>query len=104
MKKIINGKRYDTEKSTIVGEYSFSSFGDFNYISEGLYVTPRSKSYFLAGEGGANTRYRQTVSQNTWAGGEIIQPMSKEDAFAWAQEYLSADEVEAFFSDMIEEA
>jgi len=104
MKKIINGKRYDTKKAVLIGSYEYSNPGDFNYISESLYVTPISKSYFLAGEGGANTKYRQSVSQNTWSGGELIQPLSREDAFEWAQEYLSAGEVEKHFLDMIEDA
>ena len=104
MKKIINGKRYDTEKATLIGEYDYEYPGDFNYISEGLYITPRSKIYFIAGEGGANTKYRETVSQNTWSGGEMIQPLEKEDAFEWAQRHLTPDEVEEHFGDMIEDA
>ncbi len=104
MRKIINGRRYDTDKCELIGEYSYSNPGDFNYMAEGLYVTPKSGQYFIAGEGGANTKFSQTVSQNTWSGGELIQPLSKDDAFAWAQRHLQPDEVEKHFSDIIEDA
>lgn len=104
MRKIINGQRFDTEKSILIGEYSFSNPGDFNYMEEGLYVTPKSRQYFISGSGGANTRYSQTVSQNTWTGGDKIQPLSREDAFKWAQQYLDEDEIEKHFADLIEDA
>lgn len=104
MKKIINGKRFDTEKSICIGSYEYANSGDFNRVCEGLYITPISKQYFLAGEGGANTKYRTVVSQNSWTGGDLIQPMDKEDAFEWAQEYLQPHEVEKHFTDMIEDA
>jgi len=104
MKKIINGTRYDTDKAELIGSYSFANYRDFNYLCEELYITPISKKYFLAGEGGANTKYRETVSQNSWTGGERILPMDKETAFEWAQEYLDTAQIENYFSEMIKNA
>jgi len=104
MKKIINGQRFDTEKAKCVGVYEHSRAGDFNWIFERLYITPRSRKYFVAGAGGPNTKYRKNAGQNNWSGGERIFPMKKEDAFIWAQEYLSAEDVEDHFGDMIEDA
>ena len=104
MKKIINGKRYDTEKANLVGEYSHLYPSDFNYVEEALYVTPISRQYFLAGKGGANTKYSQSVSQNSWIGGEKIIPLSRDDAFEWAHRHLMEDEVEAEFLDLIKDA
>lgn len=109
MRKIANGKRYDTETATLIGETSnigrgADSAGDFNYWSAGLYRSPRGAHYFLAGEGGPMSRFGQSVGQNSWGGGRDIIPMSKEEAFEWAQENLTPDEVEAAFGDMVEEA
>jgi hypothetical protein len=104
MKKIINGKRYDTEKAICIGGYQYSIGGNFNYISEYLYITPRSKSYFLAGEGGAMTKYAKRASDNSYCGGEKIIPLTENDAFVWAQEYLQSEEIEKHFSHMIEDA
>jgi hypothetical protein len=69
-----------------------------------LFRTPRSKVYFLHGEGGPMTRWSVSVGQNQWAGGEDITPMTRDEAFAWAQEHLSPSEIEDEFADMIEDA
>ncbi len=104
MKKVINGKIYDTEKATEIHSYSFSNPRDFNYVNETLYQTPRSKVFFLAGEGGANTKYRVAVGQNEWSGGEKICPLTKEQALEWAETYMDGDDIERYFGDMIEDA
>lgn len=109
MKKIINGKRFDTSKSITIGSFDnigsgASSTTDFHYWEATLYKTPRSGQYFLAGSGGPMSRYAEASGNNSWSGGEGITPMSKEDAFEFAQQYLSTSEIEEEFSDMIEEA
>ncbi len=104
MKKIINGNRYDTEKSTLIGsDTNGLPANDFGHWWAGLYTTPRSGKYFLCGEGGPMSRYG-TVSGDNRGSGERLEPMSKEDAFSWAQEHLDADITEKHFSDMIEDA
>jgi hypothetical protein len=50
------------------------------------------------------TRWSVSVGQNQWAGGEDITPMTRDEAFKWAQEHLDAWEVEEEFADMIEDA
>ena len=37
MKKIINGKRYDTDTAKELGSWSYSHYGDFAYVCETLY-------------------------------------------------------------------
>ena len=106
MKAIINGVRYDTEKATLIGETEGGSpyVTDFSHWSAGLYVTPRAKRYFLAGEGGPMTTFRRTVGQNEWTGGSKIIPMSREEALEWAEAHLPTATVEAHFARMIEDA
>jgi len=105
MKKIVNGSRYDTEKATEVGSASsIEGTTDFRHWSATLYVTPRSKKFFLAGKGGPMTRFAQSTGQNTWSGGTDIIPMSRQEALEWAEEHLHFDEVESHFSDDIEDA
>lgn len=103
MKKIAAGKRYDTETATLIGEYSYGYRGDFERIHEGLYVT-KSGNFFLAGSGGPKTRYSVQVEQNSWSGSSDIFPLTKDEALEWAQDHLEAQEVEAAFSEMIEDA
>lgn len=105
MKAIINGKRYDTTKATLIGSATSDAMSnDFRYFSEQLYVTPRSKSYFVAGEGGAMSRWAQRVDGNSYTGGNGIKPLTRKDALLWAEQHLSADVIEQHFGDMVEDA
>lgn len=84
MKQVIDGKLYDTETATKIGSYwNGLSTSDFRRVSEELYRT-KSGNYL-------------------WGSSRII-PLSKEEAFEWAQQHLSTDEVLKEFPDMIEEA
>ena len=53
MKKIINGKMYNTETACLMGEHS-NCYGpnDFRCCSEQLYQK-RTKEFFMYGSGGA---------------------------------------------------
>lgn len=103
MRKIINGKRYDTETAAEVGTWSNGYFGnDFAYESETLY-RKRGGEYFVYGEGGARSRYAQARGTNSWIGGERIMPISYAEAAKWAEEHLDADEYEAEFGEVPED-
>lgn len=105
MKTIINGKRYDTAKAILVGETdSGGSVNDFSYWEAGLYKTPRSGAFFLAGHGGPMTRWAQPVGSNGRSGGSGIITLDADEALAWAERYLTAAQIEAHFSDVIEDA
>lgn len=104
MKKVINGKIYNTETAELIGEDSYSYPGDFHHWEAALYRTPRSHQYFLAGSGGPMSRFAQSVGQNEWSGGSDLIPLSPEDALAWAEAHLKPAIVEHYFADMIEEA
>jgi len=80
------------------------SMTDFHFWKATLYVTPKSKRYFLAGEGGPMSRFAQSAGQNQWTGGSDLIPMSQEAALEWAEQNLSVDVIEKFFSDVIENA
>lgn len=105
MKAIIQGKRYDTEKAELIGEYHTPGMGqsDFRYWEAGLYVTPRSKQYFLAGEGHAMTRFATHNGDGSGWGNKII-PMDATEALAWAEQYLDSATIEEYFGDMIDDA
>lgn len=98
MKKIINGKRYDTETAEYIGSTSWGDGpSDFNHWSEELY-RKRTGEFFLYGEGGANSKYREEISMNSWSGGEKIIPLTDDEAREWAEEYLDAEEYEKLFT------
>jgi hypothetical protein len=104
MKKIIGGIRYDTEKAVEIGSASHLYASDFHHWEATLMKSPRSDRYFLAGHGGAMSRFGQSVGRNKWGSGEDIIPMDKEDALAWAEMHLAPQIVEDFFNDIIKDA
>ncbi len=103
MKKIINGKVYDTDKAKELGTYANAgSWRDFSHLEETLY-RKKTGEYFLHGEGGPATKYAKAVDQNSWSGGERIMPMTYDEAREWAEEHLEADEYEAIFGEIVED-
>lgn len=103
MKKIINGKVYDTEKAKQVASYSNAgSWRDFQHYEETLYLK-KTGEYFLFGEGGPMTRYARSEGQNSWTGGERIEPLTYAAAKEWAEEHLTASEYESIFGEVEED-
>lgn len=97
MKKIINGKVYDTDKAKELGTYSNAGgWNDFNHYEETLFQK-RTGEFFLFGKGNADSKYAELIGQNCWSGGRKIMPMPYEDARRWAEEHLDADEYEEIF-------
>jgi hypothetical protein len=83
MKKIIEGKRYDTETADLVHAWDNGIYGnDFKTCKESLYKTKKG-SYFLYGSGGPMSKYAKPTGNNSVGSGSDIIPMSKEDAFEW---------------------
>ena len=103
MKKIINGKSYDTETAKKVGYWSNNrSFRDFNWVEETLY-RKKTGEYFLFGEGGPMSRYSERIGNNGWGAGSCIMPLTFAEATEWAEEHLDGDEYEAIFGAVVED-
>ena len=103
MKKIINGRKYDSDTAKELGSYSnYGSWNDFNHFEETLYQK-RNGEFFLFGEGGAMTKYREPEGQNCWTGGSRIVPISDDKARKWAEKYLEVDEYESIFGEVSED-
>lgn len=96
MKKIINGKRYDTEAAKEIGNWDNGrSHRDFRHCTETLYVK-RTGEYFLHGCGGPMSAYAEKCGDMYGSGSALI-PMTDEAAREWAEKHLSADEYEEHF-------
>lgn len=103
MKKYINNKVYDTETAERIGGYSYGEGSrDFHHYSERLY-RKRTGEFFLYGEGGPLSKYSVSQGQNSWSGGEKIEPLSVEEAEKWAEEHLDTDEYDAAFGEITED-
>lgn len=96
MNKVIKGKRYDTETAKAVGSDSYLYPGEFKYWNETLF-RKQTGEFFLHGEGGPATKYREKTDDNMWCGGEKILPLTLKEAQEWAEEHLDGDEYEKIF-------
>ena len=104
MKKIINGKRYDTETATMITSDSYANHGDFDHWFEALYRTKKG-NWFLYGEGNARSQYARRTGQNEVSGGSTIIPLTEGEALAWLEAHTEDSGIyESYFTDVIEDA
>ncbi|RLG45020.1 MAG: hypothetical protein DRN81_03045 [Thermoproteota archaeon] len=86
MKKLIEGKIYNTETAIEICEYKAPCpVNDFHYFEESLFVTKRG-CFFLCGEGGGLSRWSETTVDGHGHGyGFGIQVLSKDSALKWVE-------------------
>lgn len=103
MKKIINGLRYDTDKSNPVHAWS-NGFpdSDFHHCEEVLYRTDNGR-WFLFGEGGALSIYSGKHGNDRTAG-RHIEPFTKTQAYEWLEEHDGSKMIEKHFPGSIADA
>lgn len=98
MKKIINGRLYNTETAKKLAEFQSSRpCSDFEYFEEALYQK-RTGEYFLAGRGNALSKYSKSDGDSLCSG-ERITPISYDQAQQWAERHISADSYIKLFGD-----
>ena len=81
MKKIIQGRIYDTNTAKQLAFKYIGEFGETHGYEERLYIT-KSKMYFIYGTGGPDSPYPKPT----------IKPLTEEHALAWEKE-TSGDKV-----------
>lgn len=91
MKKIIDGKMYNTETATEIHHFNNGlPYSDFNYLEESLYKK-KTGEFFLAGNGGAMTKYAHHCADRTSCGGEGIFPLTEDRAKLWAEKHMTTE-------------
>ena len=102
MKKIIDGKKYNTETAVEIARNGNGlSTSDSRWFEESLYKK-RTGEFFLCGEGGPLSRYADTYPGGGWTYGERIIPISLEEAMTWAESVMDVDDYEAEFGEVEE--
>ena len=81
MKKIIDGKVYDTNKANRVCEVlsSTQNHADFGWHDTELYRTAKGR-FFVAGKGGPSSMWAERVDQNSWQRGEGMSAVREVEA------------------------
>lgn len=99
MRKIIDGRTYNTETAKELGNwYNMPDESDFTWCEETLYRTTKA-AYFLHGRGGPMSPYARSIGQNSWTGSEEIVPLTEAEAREWAEQHLDAEEYEEIFGE-----
>ncbi len=88
MKKIINGKKYDTTTAKYLGMYeNMEDCAALDYAREELYKK-KTGEFFLY------------INPSVRSGGHsFIDPYTEDKAKQWAEKYLSGDEYEEIFGE-----
>lgn len=97
MRKIINGRMYDSETATFVGTYTeISNYGVFNweyYLRECLYKKKTGEFFFV--------REEMDEAENPFRIDDII-PVTIEEAKLWGEKHLDPDDYIACFGEVEE--
>lgn len=86
MKQVINGMKYDTATAERIARFeNTSDTSDTKYVRETLYRTPNDR-YFIAGKGGAESKYSEPAVGGGLTGGSDMRTVSEDDALEWCEE------------------
>lgn len=96
-KRIIDGLRYNTETATkICTCESDRGRCDFDFECTALFRTPKGR-FFLAGHGGARSRWARSSGNNCSMGGGGLTPLDEMAARSFAEQYADAATVAEYF-------
>jgi hypothetical protein len=100
MRKIIDGKTYNTETAAHVCDVSgpVSDRGNFHYDRTDLYRSPKGQ-YFIAGHGGPLSCWAVKTGQSSWSGGDGLRLIEEEEARALCERHASAEVYQEFFGE-----
>lgn len=79
MKRIINGKLYDTDNAEMICEYGYGYQGDFGYVRRSLYKSSGGQ-FFFEYSGGPMSEYGKQSGPNEKSGSSGIELISETDA------------------------
>lgn len=103
MRKIIDRKLYDTEKSDEIASWTNGlGLSDFAYQAWTIYRTKKN-AFFILHEGGPKTAYARAVG-NTREYGEYIETIDDDKLLEFLRNYDQVDTIMELFPDKITEA
>ena len=101
MKKIINGKLYNTQTAkALASRDNHCQPGSFDYVEEILY-RKKTGEFFLRGSGGARTIYSERIERGSRGSSRIV-PLTVAEAREWAEAYADAEKFMEIFGEVEE--
>lgn len=101
MEKIINNKKYSTETGVLLATYVYGEGSSWQYVCEELYRSKKG-TYFMYYEGGAMSKYSESVGNRQTSGSEGIELLSINEAKDFMLEHSTAEEYEQEFGEVEE--
>lgn len=98
MKKVINGKVYDTNTATQIAYWESGSKTSPSWYEEMLF-RKRNGELFIFGHGYAASPYAQRYPDGNLGAGSVIRPVSWEDAKLWAEDKLDDVDFDKLFGE-----
>lgn len=102
MRKIINGRSYDTTTAKHIGEWENTYDVRDHKRTHEVLLRKRNGEYFIYGQSGPAGAYAKKIGYSSYEGGDGIVPLSFDEAREWAERHLEADEYEAAFGEVSE--
>ena len=104
MKKVINGKVYNTETAELIFSWDNGRYGnDFRSRSKDLYRTKKG-NWFIHHEGGPMTDMGVSCGSNSTCGSQNIEAITEQEAINFLQGKNAVEELEKLFPEYLEEA
>ncbi len=103
MKKVIDGKIYDTETAELLHDWDNGrARNDFNFMEESLYRTKKG-AFFLHGRGGPLTIYAASAGDLRTSGRRIC-PLTRAEALRWLEAHDGTEAILEHFAEDVEGA
>lgn len=102
MKKIIDGRHYNTETSARIAEIQEGSREDLTCLDCALYRAVRSKDFFLAGYGGPLTAFGRKGASGFLEGSERVIPLSDAQALECIRKYADPEAILEHYAQTVE--
>tara|TARA_R110002074_G_scaffold267046_1_gene439314 strand:- start:66 stop:371 length:306 start_codon:yes stop_codon:yes gene_type:complete len=101
MKKVINGKMYNTETAKLIETHTYKYPSDFEWFKESLYQK-KTGEFFIDGEGGGLSKYAEEGATGGWSYGSKVSPISEIEAKAWVEEHSDVELYGELFGEVSE--
>lgn len=96
VKRIIDGKLYDTERSLLIAESRYAGASDEEAYTEGLYRNDHGV-LFLAAEGGVESFYSALLQGGKPSRGSDVIPLTAAEARRWLEDHDHIKEIKQLF-------